>query len=78
MINPEVIDMNTLREWLRKNLKLISAATFVLIAVFCFANRRFFSAKFLTAHMPEQPFASACFILLMYLLKTLAVSCPAH
>lgn len=76
MMSQEVIDMNTFREWIRKNLKRISAVTFILIAVFCFVNRRFFSAEFLTAHMPEQPFAAVCFILLMYLLKTLAVSFP--
>ena len=69
--------MNRAQEFFKKNMKRISVLTFAAIVVFCIVNRNIFSAEFLEAHMPEQPFIAFCFIMLMYLLKTISIAFPA-
>ena len=69
--------MNRTQDFFKKNMKRISVLTFAAIVIICIANRNTFSAEFLEAHMPEQPFIAFCFIMLMYLLKTISIAFPA-
>lgn len=68
--------MNKIAAFFKKNMKLISALTFAAILVLCIINRNIFSIEYLEGHMPEQPFPAFCFIMLMYLLKTVSVAFP--
>ncbi|WP_303789714.1 TVP38/TMEM64 family protein [Ruminococcus flavefaciens] len=68
--------MNKITAFFKKNMKLISALTFAAILILCIINRNIFSIEYLEAHMPEQPFPAFCFIMLMYLLKTVSIAFP--
>ncbi len=57
-------------------MKLISAATFLAIIIFCIVNHRFFSMEYLSTHMPSKPMTATCYSLLIYALKSLSVMFP--
>ena len=70
--------MNRTQEFFKKNMKRISVLTFAAILVFCIVNRNIISAEYLESHMPEQPFMAFCFIMLMYLLKSISIAFPVR